>query len=108
MKANQWPSDENALRVTEYGFRFTLDTEVWATSLWYEYCEPFVHVVGFDKEEVEKLALKLAEDEVMNGEDQGEYAICGGVAYTYQLKDMISASDKEHLRELAEDGITVL
>ena len=91
----------------------TQETQVWATSLYWQDCDPFVSVVGFNKKNVERMARELAEDEqermlneLLPGEE--DPVLCGGQVFEYRVKDFILPSDREHLRELAEDGITVV
>ena len=92
----------------------TQETQVWGTSLYWRDCDPFVSVVGFNKEDIEIKARELAEDELkrvldeLPSGEENDLVLCGGQVFEYRVKDFILPSDHEHLRELAEDGITVV
>lgn len=89
-------------------------TTVWATSLYWRDCDPFISVIGFNRVKVERRAQEIATQEIADAQDgleDGEYlqdVLCGGKAFQYSVSDFIPETDLEHLRELAEDGLTVL
>jgi len=87
------------------------DTRIFASSLYWHDCDPFISVVGFNRGEVQARLDEIAVEEMDREKEEdldGDTYLCGGEVLEYSVSDFISPSDTEHLRELAEDGITVL
>jgi hypothetical protein len=79
------------------------ETKVWATSLYYEYCDPFLWIVGINRRDVERHAARIAKEV---SQDVAEHAIYINPTFTYRLKDLIR--EPEYLSALQETGIVVL
>lgn len=91
----------------------TPDTRVYASSLWWEDSDPFISVVGFNREQVAQEIDRIADDERKRADEDGDELeqntrLCSGGVHDYAVSDFISAHDTEHLDELREDGITIV
>lgn len=85
----------------------TQDTQLYGSSLWWEDSDPFISVVGFDREEVSRRIDAIAKDERKRADEDGDELeqntrLCSGGVHVYSVSDFVSSKDEEHLQELAE------
>ena len=88
---------------------------IYVGSLWHEYCDPFVTVVGYNKKQVQTKLYELAEAEyelVMDQDDESSIEcniLTGGIfKESPEFLENLLVDEAEFRRnELERDGITV-